>query len=227
MKKLFVLLIAGAILVTGCKNGCGKKGGNQPGEDSTNVNLGEGVDTLNLKPSPDSAQVRMAKDSVLTSLTKEVLTIFKDKQYASLDSLIHPEEGVRFSPYATVSAEDKKFSRQEFRELVTSNKNKKITWGIADGSGDPITLTAAEYFNRFVYDANFLHPDKYDINQFIETGNSVNNLKTKYQGSDFTESHFSGSKKSGGIDWKSVRLVFKEIEGKYYLVGVVHDQWTI
>ena len=227
MKKFFVFLMLGSVLITGCKNGCGKKGGDQPTEDSTGVNLGEGVDTLRTTPKIDSAQIRLSKDSVLTSLTKEVLTIFKDKQYTKLDSLIHPEEGVRFSPYATVSADDKKFSREEFNALVTSNKNKKINWGSFDGSGDPISLTAAEYFKRFVYDANFVAPEKYDINNFIETGNSINNLKAKYEGSDFTESHFSGSKKNGGIDWKSVRLVFKEIGGKYYLVGVVHDQWTI
>lgn len=227
MKKFFVLLVLGGILITGCKNGCGKKGGDQPGEDSTTYNKGERADTLTTSPQVDSARIRLSKDSVLTSLTKEVLTIFKDKQYTKLDSLIHPEEGVRFSPYATVSADDKKFSRGEFNALVTANKNKKINWGSFDGSGDPISLTAAEYFKRFVYDANFVTPEKFDINNFIETGNSVNNLKSKYEGSDFTESHFSGSKKNGGIDWKSVRLVFKEVGGKYYLVGVVHDQWTI
>lgn len=227
MKKFFVLLMLGGVLITGCKNGCGKKDGDQPTEDSTGVNLGEGVDTLRTTPQLDSAQIRLSKDSVLTSLTKEVLTIFKNRQYTKLDSLIHPEEGVRFSPYATVSAEDKKFSREEFNTLVTSGKNKKVQWGSADGSGDPISLTPAEYFKRFVYDANFVAPEKFDINNFIETGNSVNNLKAKYEGSDFTESHFSGSKKSGGLDWKSVRLVFKEMGGKYYLVGIVHDQWTI
>ncbi|MGN7783711.1 hypothetical protein ACTJIJ_04265 [Niabella sp. 22666] len=227
MKKFFVLLVLGGILITGCKNGCGKKGGDQPAEDSTTYNKGERADTLTTNPQVDSARIRLSKDSVLTSLTKEVLTIFKDKQYSKLDSLIHPEEGVRFSPYATISSEDKKFSREEFNALVTSNKNKKINWGSFDGSGDPINLTAAEYFKRFVYDANFVAPEKYDINNFIETGNSINNLKSKYEGSDFTESHFSGSKKNGGIDWKSVRLVFKEVGGKYYLVGVVHDQWTI
>ncbi len=227
MKKFFVLLVLGGILITSCKNGCGKRGGDRPGEDSTAYDIGERADTLTNRPPLDSVQIRLSKDSVLTSLTKEVLTIFKNKQYTRLDSLIHPEEGVRFSPYATISADDKLFSREEFTKLVTTNKNKKINWGSFDGSGDPISLTAGEYFKKFVYDANFVTPEKFDINNFIETGNSVNNLKSKYEGSDFTESYFSGSKKNGGLDWKSVRLVFKEIGGKYYLVGVVHDQWTI
>lgn len=228
MKNFLVLLILCSVIIAGCKNGCGKKQGGQPDdEDTTGMNWGELPDSLRMRPQADSSQHVQSKDSVLTSLTKEVLTIFRDKEYSKLDSLIHPEEGVRFSPYASISPDDKKFSRDAFNKLVTTNKNKKINWGTYDGSGDPIYLTPAEYFKKFVYDANFVHPEKYDINNFIKTGNSVNNLKNRYEGSDFTESYFSGSKKYGGMDWKSVRLVFKQINGKYYLVGIVHDQWTI
>jgi len=29
------------------------------------------------------------------------------------------------------------------------------------------------------------------------------------------------------MDWRSLKLVFKEKDGNWYLVGVVHDEWTI
>ncbi len=29
------------------------------------------------------------------------------------------------------------------------------------------------------------------------------------------------------MDWCSLRLVFEKWGAQYYLVGVVHDQWTI
>jgi hypothetical protein len=29
------------------------------------------------------------------------------------------------------------------------------------------------------------------------------------------------------MDWKVLRLVFEEIQGKYYLVAIVIEQWTI
>ncbi|MBK8311687.1 MAG: hypothetical protein IPL04_13125 [Chitinophagaceae bacterium] len=39
---------------------------------------------------------------------------------------------------------------------------------------------------------------------------------------------FPGSiKKFDGMDWRSIRLVFKIKDGKYFLVGVIHDEWTI
>lgn len=231
MKKFLALLVLVGAILGGCKSGCSSKHNDdlQPDKDSLNIDIGERGDSISNIPviQENPVQTKAEKDSVLTELTKEVLTIFKNKQYSKLDSLIHPEEGVRFSPYATILPEDNKFSRTAFKKLVTTNKNKKLNWGIYDGSGDLISLTPAEYFSRFVYDANFVKPGKFDINDFIKTSNSNNNLKNKYQGSDFTESYISGSKKNGGTDWKSVRLVFKEINGKYYLVGVVHDQWTI
>ncbi len=229
MKKFLTLLMIGSLAIAGCKNGCNRSGGG-PGEDEdSTLSAAENVDSLAALSGTvsDSVRALQDKDAVLTSLTKEVLTIFKNKQYTRLDSLIHPEEGVRFSPYATVSAEDNRFSRQAFHQLVTTQKNKKINWGHYDGSGDPILLTPAEYFNLFVYDGNFLQPSKFDINNFIRTGNSINNLRNSYEGSDFTESHQDGTTQNSGIDWKSVRLVFKQWQGKYYLVGVVHDQWTI
>ncbi len=217
--------------MVGCKNGCNNNNGSSTpaDEDSINVNLGELADSIKRVEQKhlDSIQTKASKDSSLTGMTKQVLTIFKNKQYAQLAKYIHPEEGLRFSPYATVLPEDNKFSQEAFKKLVTTNKNKKISWGAYDGSGEAIILTPTEYFGKFVYDANFVNPEKFDINDFIHTGNATNNLKSEYHGSDFTESYFSGSKKSGGLDWKSIRLVFKKIDGKYYLIGVVHDQWTI
>lgn len=224
MKKFFVL-----ILIISIATGCNLFSSKEPkaDDDTANVDLTETHDSLTIVHPDSIAVVRVNKDSVLMDLTKDILTIFKSQQYAKLDTFIHPTEGVRFSPYATVEASDKKFSKESFHTLVTSGKSKKMNWGSFDGSGEPIVLTPNEYFKKFVYDANFVKPEKARVNDFIGGGNSVNNLESFYQGSDFTESHFSGSKQTGGMDWKSVRLVFKQVNGKYYLVGIVHDQWTI
>lgn len=228
MKKVLTLVIIGSLFIIGCKNGCNKKATAPPTEeDSIEVNLGELADSIKRVETHhlDSVRAIAAKETALTQLSQQVLSVFKNKRYAKLDSLIHPEEGIRFSPYATILPSDKKFSRAAFKKLVAANK--AIVWGNYDGSGDPILLTPREYFSKFVYDANFVASEQFNINHVIKKGNSINNLKNKYPNSDFTESHFSGTKKSGDMDWKSVRLVFKKKDGKYYLVGIVHDQWTI
>ncbi len=228
MKKALILVTIGSLFIAGCKSGCNRHTEAPPvEEDSIEVNLGELADSIKKVETHhlDSVRAVAAKDSVLTELSKQVLSLFKNKRYAQLDSLIHPEEGVRFSPYAAISAGDKKFSRATFKKLVGANK--AIIWGTYDGSGDPILLTPRDYFSKFVYDANFVAPERFDINNIIQTGNSINNLRSKYPNSDFTESHFPSTRENGDMDWKSIRLVFKNKNGKYYLVGIVHDQWTI
>jgi hypothetical protein len=57
--------------------------------------------------------------------------------------------------------------------------------------------------------------------------NSLNNLKAIYPKGDFTENYIKGSEANAEMDWKSLRLVFEELHGKYFLVAVVNDQWTI
>jgi hypothetical protein len=30
----------------------------------------------------------------------------------------------------------------------------------------------------------------------------------------------------GGMDWRSLRLVFSDHGGTWYLAGIIHDEWT-
>ena len=88
-------------------------------------------------------------------------------------------------------------------------------------------MTLNEYMQTFVYDVDFVNPEIIKVNQMIGKGNALNNLLAVYKDDDFTESHFSGfDKKYEGMDWRSLRLVYKNTAGKYYLVGIIHDQWT-
>ncbi len=224
MRSVLIVLLMISVLYS-CKSGK-----NEPGtgdKDSNAVNLNELPDSLKFRSTPGGQTVIVNKDSVLKEMTKEVFTLIRDKKYQALDSLIHPEQGVRFSPYSYVSHSDKKFSREEFAQLFGKNRRVKINWGNYDGSGDPIILTATEYFRRFVYDTNYVHPEQLMVNHVIGKGNTTNNIHSYYGGADFTESFFSGSRKNEPVDWRSVRLVFAEKDGKYYLIGVIHDQWTI
>lgn len=179
---------------------------------------------------PDSTVVKvLPKDSVLKDLSKTVLTALKNKDYIALASLVHPDEGVRFSPYGYVDTlHDKIVKADWIVKQAGSEKQERILWGAFDGTGDPINQTLDEYIKDFVYDVDFLHPEKLTVNQFLGAGNSPNNLAAIYPELDFTESWFSGfDKRYEGMDWRSLRLVFKGKEGTYYLVAVIHDEWTI
>ncbi|MEO6720683.1 MAG: hypothetical protein ABIN67_09955 [Ferruginibacter sp.] len=190
----------------------------------------------NKKPTPvkiapaDTAKttvIEVDHDSMVLSLTKQILTAIKAKDYKSFSTFIHPTEGTRFSPYGYIdTSTDLIFTTKEF--LSNADQQKKLDWGTSDGSGDKILLSVTGYFKKFVYDADFLHAEKTSLNKMLGAGNSLNNLQDVYKGSDFTESYFSGfDKKYGGMDWTCLRLVYKKYQDKYYLIAVVHDQWTI
>lgn len=183
-----------------------------------------------IKVSVDTTRtVKPDKVTELTSLSREVMKILKNKSYDSLSFFIHPVEGLRFSPYGYVDTlNDVVLTGLKLIAEMGKKKQDIIRWGEYDGTGDPIKMTLNEYVRRFVYDADFLNPEKMGVNEFLGAGNSQNNILAMYPGCDFTDSHFSGFKKKyDGMDWRSLRLIFKEIDTKYYLIGIVHDEWTI
>ena len=229
MKKLFIAIIAFSSFVFGCKDNS-KTGESPLGTSTNNITQPIGPDQDSLqKTIKDSLEFARKKDSILLKLTQNILTNLKNKHYAAFANHIHPIDGIRFSPYGHVDTiRHLKFSRATF--IAQSNKAdlEMIVWGEFDGTGDPIKMTLNNYMRRFVYDVDFVKPERLAVNEFIGAGNSLNNLLSVYKNCNFTESHFSGFDKDyNGMDWKSLRLVFKERNRRFFLVGIVHDEWTI
>jgi hypothetical protein len=207
MKQIIIYLAAIGSLVTACNNDPKKTGSSSVDGDTANTKL-----------------VPVNKDSLLSSTGNKVLSILKNKQYDSLVKYF--SDSVHFSPYGFIGSGEQTLTAGNFTKLLSDNR--KVNWGAFDGSGDPIILTLQQYFEKFVYPADFLKAEKWAIDSFIKTGNSLNNLKKVYPGSRFIEYHFSGFDKDyAGVDWVSLRLVFKEWNNEYLLVAIVHDQWTI
>lgn len=169
------------------------------------------------------------RDSTLLALNKEVLKAFKNKQYDSLSLLIHPDEGVLFSPYGYVdTASNVVIKAETMRTWADKKKQVKMVWGWYDGDEEEIKLTMNEYVKLFVYDVDFLNPDSIKVDDLVAGKHVLKMLTDLFPGCHIVESHFDGfDKKQEGMDWRNLRLVFKLKDGKYYLVGVVHDEWVI
>lgn len=139
---------------------------------------------------------------------------------------VHPTKGVRFSPYAHVRTEsggDLVFTAAQL--TASASDQNQYTWGIQDGSGEPIKATITDYLKRF--DRPYLAGGQVGYNQVIKTGNTQNNLAQAYPGAVFVEYHLLGTGEQADHNWSSVRLVFQQEKGTWYLVGVISDQWTI
>ena len=159
----------------------------------------------------------------------QAIMALKERDLAELSGLVHPDNGVRFSPYTYVRASadgDLVFSATEVPDLW--NDPTIHRWGVYDGSGEPIDLTFREYFGQFVYDVDFARPDVVGFDETVGQGNTINNIAEVYPEAIAVEYHFEGfDPQYAGMDWRSLRLIFEESKGTWYLVGIVHDEWTI
>lgn len=171
------------------------------------------------------SQATISREEIIKEANDEVLKTLQSKDYKRFSEFIHPEKGVLFSMYAFVDPkENKKFSKSDFEKYQPTKT--LFTWGTMDGSGDLYKATIDNYLTKWVYSKDFV-TGEFSLNKFHGGGNSLNNLKEIYPKADFTENFIKGSEANAEMDWKCLRLVFEEFQGKYYLVAVINDQWTI
>lgn len=157
-----------------------------------------------------------------------VASALKNGDMSTLAAWVHPDRGVRFSPYAYVDTKkDIVFTRYELEGSMEDTTERE--WRTFPGSGEQIKMTFAEYYKRFVYDADFIKDAKIAVNEVLGEGTTISNLNEVYpkDSYDFVEYHLDSIDPSAeGRDWRSLRLVFEKIGEDHALVGIIHDQWT-
>ena len=180
-------------------------------------------------PQTSGSSSQVLSDMSQQTLRQQALRIQRalaNNDFSRITDDIHPTRGVRFSMYAYVRPEtDKTFSREQYAQYLQQSKIR-FTWGDLDGTGDLLVIPLPEYLDTWV-DAKKYNDSAVSINEFRRNGNTINNLKKIYQKSDVVEFYYKGSDEYGSMDWRVLRLVFDDYQGKRYLVAIVNDQWTV
>jgi len=202
--------LAFVLLVTGCQSSVESEA-NIPSQPSMN------------------SSTPIVSDMSQQTLRQQALRIQRalaNRDFERITNDIHPTRGVRFSMYAYVRPEtDKVFSREQYAQYLQQSKIR-FTWGEKDGTGDPLIEPLPTYLDTWVKGSTFNNAS-ISINEFKNNGNSINNLRKIYQDSDVVEFYYKGSDEYSGMDWRVLRLVFDEYQGRRYLVAVINDQWTV
>ncbi|WP_051268158.1 hypothetical protein [Terrimonas ferruginea] len=209
MKYLFLITV---LFVLACNNEK-KEDKNQP--------------VTEVAPGPVAQPAKEASDSMLAYIFADsVVKALNNRDLVTLASFVHPEKGVRFSPYGFVdTSATAHFTTQDLQKAKMTDVHN---WGDFDGSGDPIKFTIERYFRRFVINANYLRAPKRSYNNFLTHGSSLNNLKEVYPSAMNVEYFYPGfDKKYEGMDWSCLRIVMEPYNGRLRLVAVVHDEWTV
>ena len=208
-----ILLI---LLLTACANNKSDKTG-QPTDSSS----------LKAESTPAVKMDTPVIDGTILSFAQDsILPLMEAKDYAGIARFIG-DEGIFFSPYGLAdTTKNKVLSRQQYLELVKNNK--QVLWGHADGTGDAIRLSIPQYFKKYVNDVAFLKAEQTAVNKLIDPDSSFSKVPAVFANHPFIQFYFPGfNKEYEGMDWKSLLLVFKEQQSKYYLVAVIHNQWKI
>lgn len=163
----------------------------------------------------------------LLSAACAVNRCLRQQDWAGLAAFVHPDQGVTFTPYSTVDpAGDLTFSADQIKALAQDRT--VYTWGFEDGRGEPIQMTALQYFERYVYDRDYARVPQIGVDRIMTGGNALENLTEAYPGCRFVDFSFpSADPVNDGLDWSSLKLVFRPEAERWYLVGVVHGEWTI
>ncbi len=227
---VLILLLAISILLTGCTDTKSTEPV-QNGSNQTNSSSNEQGETVENDSTTEDQEENSQEDPLVAStpdvVAFEVVLSLKNKEMLSLSHYVHPSKGVRFSPYGYVEVNtDLIFTAQQVEQLMMDTT--EYHWGAFDGSGDPIEMTFTEYYERFVYDQDYANPEQTSNNQRIGQGNTIDNSGQIYPNATIVEYHFSGfDPQYEGMDWRSLRIVLEEDGGNWYVVGIIHDEWTI
>lgn len=178
-------------------------------------------------PAGSSSISSAEAEQLIADQAQAVVLALKHKEFVKFSGFFHPDQGVRFSPYTYIDPDkDVILTADKITGLLGSGE--KMLWGSYAGSGSPIRLSLAGYYRRFIYDRDFALAQQIGYNQFIGRSTTINNIFAVYPEAIVAEYYSPGSDpKYKGLDWKSLRLVFEKKGDIWYLVGLVHDEWTI
>ena len=171
-----------------------------------------------------SAQVH---NTELTALSYSIINHIKDGDFQALSLVAHPEYGVVFSPYATITLSKSKCFQPEQIALFGSDTNLYV-WGVYAGSGEPIEMTVADYLSQFVLYRDYSASAILGINRIVRSGNALENIKDVFPNLQFVDFHIPGNADNDGEDcaWSSLRLGFEEYDGSLWLTLILSSRWT-
>jgi len=166
------------------------------------------------------------KTENLNEISDKIINALHERNMGKIAKYIHPDKGVTFSPYIFIEENAPVFYKHDFKNFFRNDE--KIYWGIYDGKGTDIYLTASQYFEEFIHSELYIKPDEINVNNINDSSNTENNVLKKFSDAETIEYYHEGTDKFAGIDWESIVLVYEKIgNDKFYLVAIVGNRWTV
>ena|GEM_PF-838518 len=207
-----------SLLLIGLLSACGGNSNNAP-----TTEIPPKVETTETNPQLETHNLQ-PDSTLIKNKARNIALVLKNADWRTLATHAHPTEGIRFSPYADVNADNLAFKKED---LISIDTTKIYVWGTYDGSGSPIRRTFPQYYREFIYDVDFLEQSKITHNEFKQYGNIYNTIEKMYPNALNVEYYIPNiDPQMSGFDWRALRFVFTQYEKKWYLSAIIHSSYT-
>lgn len=239
IKKLLIILFI-SLLISGCakspeleqNNTDTNTTNNSEVTNTKNNSSGSTIDTNNSISNNQSKEPEISNKPTsnheIFEYANEIVKALKDRDFNKLATFVSDDMPLGFSPYSNADFNTMIYLTPSEVSSIPSD-NRMLTWGVSDGSGEPIELIPLDYFDKYVYDKDFYNAPEISLDNILGAGSMIDNTSNSSNVDHFVEYHFpSFDPQYEGMDWESLRLAFHvDDNGVYKLVLIIHDCWTI
>ncbi|UJF27286.1 S-layer homology domain-containing protein [Planococcus sp. 107-1] len=161
----------------------------------------------------------------LLATANEILGALQGKKFNDVAKYVSSSKGLVFCPYSggCLDGNGLTFSKNQVSAFMADQQ--EYEWGFEDGSGFPIRLTPAAYYDEYLMDAAYQKKERYGRTDQPMTREQITE---RFPNATIVEFYNAGSAEFEYMDWQNLNMVFeKNSEGKWILVAIVNNRWTI
>lgn len=161
----------------------------------------------------------------LLDTANTILGALQEKNFSEVAKYVSSPEGLTFCPYSGGCLDDGglAFTKNQVSAFITDQQ--EYEWGYEDGSGFPIQLTPAEYYDEYLMNADYQTKERYGRTEQPMTKDQI---KEQFPNGTIVEFYHPGTDEFDYMDWQNLNMVFeKNDEGEWILIAIVNNRWTI
>ncbi|MCD8341480.1 MAG: hypothetical protein LUC87_04910 [Clostridiales bacterium] len=186
--------------------------------------IASGAASADPSASQQDAEDASGQKGQLVITAVKAMRAISEQDFEELSAFVDPEEGVTFTPYSTVDpTSNLTFSADDLADAEEDETS--YVWGVSSSDSSPIRMTIPEYFDSYVWDADYWAVTELGIDTVLHSGNSLENVSDAYPGCHFVDFYLPATDDTDR-DWSSLKLVFQQSGSEWYLVGIIHSEWT-